>query len=116
MSEDGSGADPLTTARGLHERLSDVQVLDVREPYEWVAGHIEGSAHLPLAQVMSSPVELDPELPVVAVCTMGSRSEVAMLMLRARGFEAYNLERGLEEWAAEGLPLVRDDGGPARVA
>ncbi|HYU57967.1 MAG TPA: rhodanese-like domain-containing protein [Actinomycetota bacterium] len=108
--------DAISTSRGLHGRIGDVQVLDVREADEWAAGHIEGSVHLPLSRLMSGPADLDPERPVVAVCSMGSRSEVAMLMLRARGFVAYNLERGLQEWFAEGLPLVSDDGRPPRVA
>jgi hypothetical protein len=37
-------------------------------------------------------------------------------MLRARGFESHNLEGGLEEWHAEGRPLVTDAGEPGRVA
>jgi rhodanese-related sulfurtransferase len=108
----------LTTSKGLFERLGDVQVLDVREPYEWVAGHIEGSVHLPLNAVLAGRGgdELDPGRPVVAVCRMGNRSEVAALMLRARGYEAYNLENGLEEWEQQSLPLVADDDGPPRVA
>ncbi len=52
----------------------------------------------------------------MVVCRSGSRSELATLMLQARGFEAYNLGRGLEEWEAEGRPLTTPDGEPGRVA
>jgi hypothetical protein len=37
-------------------------------------------------------------------------------MLRARGFEAYNLEHGLEEWADQGRPLTTPDGATGHVA
>jgi rhodanese-related sulfurtransferase len=107
----------LSTARGAYARREDVQILDVREPHEWTAGHIEDALHVPLSQVLAGQVEgLEPDRPVVAVCKMGNRSEVASLMLKARGYEAYNLEGGMEEWEQEGLPFVAEDGGPPRVA
>jgi len=50
------------------------------------------------------------------VCRSGNRSELATLMLQARGFRAHNLAAGLEEWAADGLPLTTPDGRPGHVA
>ncbi len=106
----------LTTARGLAERLDDIQVLDCREPYEWQAGRIEGSIHIPLNTLLSGAFgDLDPNRTTVVVCRSGSRSELATLMLQARGFEAYNLAGGLEQWEAEGRPLTTPDGEPGRV-
>lgn len=108
--------DELTDARTVYERRGEVQILDVREPHEWAAGHVEGSVHLPLNRVLAGQEELDPSKPVAVVCSVGSRSEVGALMLRARGYEAYNVDGGLHAWEAEGLPLVADDDGPPRVA
>jgi rhodanese-related sulfurtransferase len=107
----------LTTAKGCWEQRDEVQILDVREGWEWDAGHIEGSTHIPLNELLAGRMEnLDQGLPVVAVCKSGNRSEVAALMLRARGYQAHNLEGGVEDWHGEGLPLVTDDGDPGRVA
>lgn len=107
----------LTSSRGLAEHLDEVQVVDCREPYEWVAGRIDGSIHLPLNTILAgSTGELDPDKTTVVVCRSGNRSELATLMLRARGFEAHNLQNGLEEWEAEGRPLTTPDGAPGRVA
>ncbi len=107
----------ITTARALHERLDEVQVVDVREPFEWEAGRIEGSVHVPLNDVLAGRAEgLDPERPIVVVCSGGNRSELATMMLRARGLEAYNLSEGLREWESEGLPLTTPSGEPGRVA
>jgi rhodanese-related sulfurtransferase len=107
----------LTTPRGVHDHLDEVVVVDVREPYEWEAGRIEGSVHLPLNALMSGAGgDLDRERPLVMVCRVGNRSELAALMMQARGYEAYNLEGGLDAWAREGLPLSDEDGGPGTVA
>lgn len=106
----------LTEARSVYDRRDEIQILDVREPFEWVAGHVEGSSHLPLNALLNGKEDLDPGTPVAVVCAVGSRSEVGALMLRARGFDAHNVDGGLHAWVADGLPLVTDDGSPARVA
>jgi rhodanese-related sulfurtransferase len=110
-------ATDLTTSNGLAEHLSEVQVVDCREPYEWQAGRIEGSIHIPLNSILAGATgQLDESKTTVVVCRSGNRSELATLMLRARGFEAFNLERGLEEWEQEGRPLSTPDGQPGHVA
>lgn len=107
----------LTTPKGVAERSGEIVILDVREPGEWEAGRVEGSVHVPLGQLMSGRMpELDEERPIVAVCSVGGRSQVAALLLQARGYEAYNLEGGLERWVADGLPLTTPAGEPGRVA
>ena len=94
------------------------QLLDVREDWEWDAGHIDGAMHIPLSEVMAGQVQgrLDQGRPVVVVCKTGNRSELAALMLQARGYEAHNLEGGTERWAGSGYPIVATGGGPGRVA
>jgi len=107
----------LTTSRGLAGHLEEVQVVDCREPYEWHAGRIEGSIHLPLNSILAGATgQLDQDRITVVVCRSGNRSELATLMLQARGFRAHNLAAGLEEWAADGLPLTTPDGRPGHVA
>lgn len=104
--------------RSLFEGREKWQILDVREPYEWEAGHIEDAIHIPLNQVMAGGEQgrLDPERPVAVFCRSGNRSELAALMLQARGYRAENVEGGAEAWVREGLPLVAADGTPGRVA
>lgn len=102
----------------IHDRLGEYQLLDVREGFEWDAGHVEGALHLPLAEVMAGGERgrLDPSRPVAVICRVGNRSELATLMLRARGFDAENVEGGMEAWEAAGLPFSASDGQPGRVA
>jgi len=103
--------------RAVHENRERWQILDVREPYEWDAGHIEEAVHIPLAEVMAGAEtgRLDPTRRVVVVCKTGNRSELAALMLQARGVDAHNLEGGTEAWVEAGLPIVAADGGPGHV-
>jgi len=107
----------LSTPNGLSTRLSEVQVVDVREPYEWEAGRIDGSLHLPLNDLMggAGDEELQHDRPVVVVCRVGNRSELGAIMLQARGYDAHNLEGGLEAWERDGLPLTTPDGAPGHV-
>lgn len=101
----------------MRERQAEVQIVDVREQPEWEAGRIEGSVLIHLNDLMAGRLEsLDTSRPVVAVCRSGNRSEVASLILRARGFEAYNMEGGVEAWASAGFPFTTPDGSPGRVA
>ena len=107
----------LSTPRGTFEHLNEVQLVDCRERYEWEAGRVEGAIHLPLNAIMAGGgSDLDNSKPVVVICRTGNRSELATMMLQARGFEAHNLEGGMEAWAREGLPYSAPDGSPGRVA
>lgn len=54
--------------------------------------------------------------PVVIYGKTANRSEVARLMLQARGGEAHVMEGGSEAWVAQGLPFTTPDGQPGRVA
>jgi rhodanese-related sulfurtransferase len=99
----------------LAEQLTGVQVVDVRWPNEWAAGHIDGARHVRQDELDDRLGELDRERPVVTVCRSGSRSAVAAGWLRDDGFQAENLDGGLEAWAAAGLPLITPDGTWGRV-
>src|SRR5438445_4427697 len=107
----------MNDVRELHDQQAKCQILDVREPNEWEAGHIEGAVHIPLAEVMSGKEQgrLEQDRPVVVVCRTGNRSELATLMLQARGYEAHNLEGGMQAWAEADLPFSASDGGPGQV-
>src|SRR5213080_4208030 len=108
----------LEHARGVFERRDEIQIVDVREPNEWEAGRIEGAIHIPLNDLMAGTGQdqLDPDRPVAVVCRSGNRSELASLMLKAKGFDAHNMRDGMEGWAREGLPFTTPKGEPGRVA
>ena len=109
--------DEYISPRDTYERREELQILDVREPFEVEAGRIEGAVHIPLNDLMAGNTEgLDPSRPVVAYCKTANRSEVARLMLRAKGFDASTMEGGSEAWVTEGLPFTTPQGEPGRIA
>jgi rhodanese-related sulfurtransferase len=68
--------------------------------------------HVALSRL--DPASVPDELPVVAVCRVGSRSHMAAAALVARGVGAVNMTGGMMAWAAAGLPVI-SDGGPGEV-
>ena len=107
----------LSTPKDVYDRLGEIQLVDCREQYEWDAGRVDGAVHIPLNTLMAGGgPSLDPSKPVAVICRSGNRSELATMMLQARGFEAYNVEGGMEEWDREGLPYAAPDGSPGHVA
>jgi rhodanese-related sulfurtransferase len=93
----------------------DAVLLDVREDDEWAAGHVAGSTHLPMSELLARADEVPATDPLVVVCRVGGRSAQVAAWLRGQGREAYNLAGGLESWAAAGRPLVTDSGAPGTV-
>ena len=53
-----------------------LHVLDVREPEEWAAGHIEGALHIPLQQVPQRLEELPTDGQLLVVCHVGAAANV----------------------------------------
>ena len=82
-------------------------VLDVREPFEYVAGHVPGAQLLPMAQVMSRADALPRDERVYVICQSGNRSYTAAGWLRGRGIDAVSVAGGTGGWAGLGRPLVR---------
>jgi rhodanese-related sulfurtransferase len=107
----------LSNVRDVYDRLDEVQLVDCRENYEWVAGHVDGAIHIPVNSIMAGAGgDLDKAKPIAVICRTGNRSELATMMLQARGYDATNVEGGMEAWASAGLPFAADDGSEGRVA
>ena len=83
----------------------DVQIIDVREPHEYEAGHVAGAVAIPLGELSSRAGEIDRARPVVLVCRAGSRSAMATEALLGAGYDAHNLTGGMLAWADAGLEL-----------
>ena len=90
----------------LEQRRDEVQIVDVRWPNEWDAGHIDGARHVPLDVLGDRLSELDRSHQVVTVCRSGNRSADAAGILQAEGFDAQNLDGGMLAWKWAGLPIT----------
>ena len=78
------------------QREGTIQLIDVREEYEWDEGRIAGARHLALGELTAQAETIDRETPVVFYCRVGGRSAMAANAFSRAGY------RG-----------VHDDGRPA---
>jgi len=85
-------------------------LIDVREPYERDAGHIDGSMHIELVELSERADSVERERPVVFYCRLGSRSLMAAQAFRAAGYDAYSMSGGLLRWFEEGRALAPEGG------
>lgn len=88
-------------------------VIDVREPGEYVAGHVPGAASMPMGQLPARLGELDRTRPVHVVCASGNRSAAMTDLLVVNGFDAYSVAGGTAAWTRSGRPVetgARADG------
>lgn len=100
------------------ETGGDAVLLDVREPYEWQAGHAPRAVHLSLS-ALAAGAGLPPEAqarPLIVICRSGNRSRQAAELLAARGAQAVDVIGGMKNWAGAGLPMVDSRGGGGTVA
>jgi sulfur-carrier protein adenylyltransferase/sulfurtransferase len=91
-------------AREMLDR-GGVQLIDVREPWEYEEAHIPGCRLIPQGEVPARLAEIDKGAPAVVYCRSGSRSGKIVTLLRTSGFEkAVNLKGGILAWANAQLP------------
>lgn len=86
-------------------------VVDVRQPEEWIRGHIPEAELIPLdgiylfgKAIADHPKDQD----VILVCEMGQRSVVAAEIALVAGYtRVYNLAGGMHAWRSRKLPITR---------
>jgi hydroxyacylglutathione hydrolase len=89
----------------------DVVVVDVRNETEWAEGHLPESKHIMLGYLAQRAGEVVDHRPVVVLCRTGNRSAIGASILLAQGAkEVMNLQGGIRDWEAAGLPVVREKG------
>ena len=75
-------------------RDGSVTLLDVHNPGEYEAGHIDGAINIALDGMREHLGELDKSKPVYVNCFSGMRSYIACRILAGNGFDVYNLSGG----------------------
>lgn len=97
----------VTVEEASRLRDSGAFILDVREPDEWTAGHIEGATLIPLGELASRVSEVPAASQVVVVCRSGNRSAQGRDILLDAGFPSVtSMGDGMNAWAGAGKPVV----------
>ena len=94
----------------LASRLKEgeqLEIIDVREPYEWAIGHIPGARLVPLASIADEIPRLDKRRETILYCKVGARSMHAAQQLVEAGIsDVRNLAGGILRWIDEVDPTM----------
>jgi phage shock protein E len=88
---------------------SGVITIDVRTPGEFMEGHLVNAVNIDVENPsFATEIEkLDKSATYAVYCRSGRRSANAIATMKDAGFTSmFNLNAGVQEWAAAGLPLV----------
>lgn len=85
----------ITAEHAIKQIADGATLLDVREAPENKQLSIEGSLHMPLAELRRRSNQLNPEHPVITCSNMGSRCAAAAFTLATMGFDVYALQGGI---------------------
>jgi rhodanese-related sulfurtransferase len=100
--------DSIDAAQAKVLEDSGALIIDVREPYEWEAGHVPGARNIPLRDLPAQLPDLPADGPLIFMCQTGVRSLAALRTARASGrADLRNLGGGIGAWQRAGLPIVK---------
>ena len=98
---------PTVTIEEFAERhRAGCFVVDVRQPHEYMHGHVPGAHSFPLTELARRAPELVGRGQVHVICASGHRSRVAARLLAGHGVEAVSVHGGTGAWHRRRLPLV----------
>jgi glyoxylase-like metal-dependent hydrolase (beta-lactamase superfamily II)/rhodanese-related sulfurtransferase len=90
----------------LLNKQKNLQVIDVRQPGEYRAGHVPSAVNAPLARVDERAPEFDPNRGTAVICAGGFRSSAATSILERLGFKnLLNVLGGTGAWINAGYPV-----------
>lgn len=70
---------------------SGAQIIDVREDIEYANGHLKNTISIPMSRIRQELDKIDKTKPVYVHCKTGQRSYNITLMLKSKGYDAYNV-------------------------
>ncbi len=79
-----------------------INLIDVREPEEWEAGHIAAARSIPLSVFQARSNEVfDTDGEVIIICHSGGRSNRVCEYLAGQGFDVTNVYDGMLGWRGD---------------
>ena len=93
------------SAKELNELINStekIQIIDVREHFEWDICHIEGALNIPMNLIIESIDKISKDITTVVMCHHGIRSMNVIHYLESIGYKnLINLEGGIHAWATK---------------
>ncbi len=97
----------VLTVDELKDQLDGLQVVDVREGYEYRHAHIPGARNLPWTETWTRAAELDADTPPAIVCGDEVRSAAAASVLRRAGHAPRLVLGGMIDWLERDYPTEK---------
>src|SRR5438105_11418383 len=96
----------VNQARQRLEQEPKPFLLDVREPWEYAAGHVPGAQLIPLGELEARVAEVPRDRPILSICQVGQRSLAAAAFLISQGYrDVTNIDGGTTAWLERGYPV-----------
>jgi rhodanese-related sulfurtransferase len=89
----------------LDDILENINLIDIRENYEYRSGHVPTAKNIPMAELLSQPEKyLDKSKEYHIICQSGGRSVRACEDLSLKGYKVVNVFGGTGSYI---MPLER---------
>jgi rhodanese-related sulfurtransferase len=85
------------------------RIIDVREPDEYLSGHVPGAELIPLGAVAGELDRFSTDQPNYVICKVGSRSIHACELAAAQGYDVVNVSGGTWAWILSGRDVITGD-------
>jgi rhodanese-related sulfurtransferase len=84
----------------ISDKNNDFQVVDVRSRLEWEDGHIEDSRviNVDINNLIFNSSQVSKDKNVYVICESGGRSSLAQVILKTKGFKAFDVLGGMSEY------------------
>lgn len=108
MSDEGS-LQHVTAEEAIELSAAGTLLIDVREQWEWDAGHAPEAVHTPMSRFGDYVDELPTDADILVICQSGARSFTVGSALADGGYRATDVLGGMSAWQQSGGTVV----GPA---
>lgn len=95
---------------GASIKLEEAQLIDVREPSEYLSGHADGAINVPLGDILAGKsFGIDKDKAIYVYCRSGIRAGQAKIKLEKNGYKKVKSIGGLSDWERDGGKVCKSD-------
>lgn len=86
----------------IEEIIKDINLIDIREPYEYERTRIRSSKNIPMSQLLMNPSKyLDKSKKYYIICQSGGRSSGTVSSLHKAGYDVVNVRGGVGSYSGK---------------
>lgn len=90
----------VVNVNDLDNLIGEVELIDIREPYEYAGGTIESAKNIPMGDLLSETDKyLEKQKTYYIMCQSGARSGRTTKALAKQGYQVINVSGGMGSYA-----------------